>query len=63
MCLVGMSYNIIRVPPKNEDFDDTLQEAKVLCSISPADKNKPSYYHSFGKCIHQTQNNYSLLHS
>ncbi|XP_053473731.1 carotenoid-cleaving dioxygenase, mitochondrial isoform X1 [Ictalurus furcatus] len=43
----GALYNIIRVPPRNEDHDDTLQGAKVLCSISPADKNKPSYYHSF----------------
>lgn len=52
MCLVGAFYNIIRVPPKKEDLDDTLQAAKILCSISPAEKNKPSYYHSFGKCTH-----------
>ncbi|MCI4394421.1 hypothetical protein PGIGA_G00168520 [Pangasianodon gigas] len=43
----GAFYNIIRVPSKKEDLDDTLQGAKVLCSISPADKSKPSYYHSF----------------
>ncbi|XP_027021164.2 carotenoid-cleaving dioxygenase, mitochondrial isoform X2 [Tachysurus fulvidraco] len=43
----GTLYNIIKVPPGNEAGDDTLQGAKVLCSISPAEKNKPSYYHSF----------------
>ncbi|XP_060719086.1 carotenoid-cleaving dioxygenase, mitochondrial-like isoform X2 [Tachysurus vachellii] len=43
----GVFYNIIKVPPGNEAGDDTLQGAKVLCSISPAEKNKPSYYHSF----------------
>ncbi|KAB5522491.1 hypothetical protein PHYPO_G00160090 [Pangasianodon hypophthalmus] len=43
----GALYNIIRVPPKNEDPDETLHGANVLCSISPAEKNKPSYYHSF----------------
>ncbi|XP_017316115.1 carotenoid-cleaving dioxygenase, mitochondrial isoform X1 [Ictalurus punctatus] len=43
----GALYNIISVPPKNEDPDETLHGAKVLCSISPAEKNKPSYYHSF----------------
>ncbi|KAK2816372.1 hypothetical protein Q7C36_022643 [Tachysurus vachellii] len=43
----GALYNIIRVPPKNEDPDETLHGATVLCSISPAEKNNPSYYHSF----------------
>ncbi|KAF7688698.1 hypothetical protein HF521_013505 [Silurus meridionalis] len=43
----GTLYNIIRVPPNKEDPDETLHGAKVLCSISPAEKNKPSYYHSF----------------
>ncbi|MCJ8748617.1 hypothetical protein PDJAM_G00166920 [Pangasius djambal] len=43
----GAFYNIIRVPSKKDHLDDTLQGAKVLCSISPADKTKPSYYHSF----------------
>ncbi|XP_053341396.1 carotenoid-cleaving dioxygenase, mitochondrial [Clarias gariepinus] len=43
----GALYNIIRVPPKTEDSDETLHGAEVLCSIFPAEKNKPSYYHSF----------------
>ncbi|XP_030393877.1 beta,beta-carotene 9',10'-oxygenase isoform X1 [Gopherus evgoodei] len=44
----GSSYNIIRIPPQKSNCDDTLQGAKVLCSIAPAEKMKPSYYHSFG---------------
>uniref|UniRef100_A0AAQ5ZMQ5 Carotenoid-cleaving dioxygenase, mitochondrial n=1 Tax=Amphiprion ocellaris TaxID=80972 RepID=A0AAQ5ZMQ5_AMPOC len=43
----GALYNIIRVPPEKKDEKDTLQGAKVLCSIVPADKSHPSYYHSF----------------
>ncbi|XP_063059565.1 carotenoid-cleaving dioxygenase, mitochondrial [Engraulis encrasicolus] len=44
----GIFYNIICVPPERESVEDTLQGAKVLCSITPtADKGKPSYYHSF----------------
>ncbi|NXS37677.1 BCDO2 oxygenase, partial [Pomatostomus ruficeps] len=44
----GSSYNIIRVPPQEPGCGDTLQGAKVLCSIPPRDRAKPSYYHSFG---------------
>ncbi|NWT15378.1 BCDO2 oxygenase, partial [Vireo altiloquus] len=44
----GSSYNIIRVPPQESGHGDTLEGAKVLCSIPPMDKAKPSYYHSFG---------------
>ncbi|XP_056141019.1 carotenoid-cleaving dioxygenase, mitochondrial-like [Lampris incognitus] len=43
----GALYNIIRVPPEKTDSRDTLQGAKVLCSIVPANKSHPSYYHSF----------------
>ncbi|XP_017287496.1 beta,beta-carotene 9',10'-oxygenase [Kryptolebias marmoratus] len=43
----GTLYNIIRVPPKKTDTNDTLQGAKILCSIVPANKSHPSYYHSF----------------
>nr|XP_020454650.1 beta,beta-carotene 9',10'-oxygenase isoform X2 [Monopterus albus] len=43
----GALYNIIRVPPEKTDTKDTLQGAKVLCSIVPANKSHPSYYHSF----------------
>ncbi|XP_048838566.1 carotenoid-cleaving dioxygenase, mitochondrial-like isoform X1 [Brienomyrus brachyistius] len=43
----GAFYNIIRVPPEKAGPEDTLQEAKVVCSIPSAIKNKPSYYHSF----------------
>ncbi|KAM4620307.1 carotenoid-cleaving dioxygenase, mitochondrial [Polymixia lowei] len=43
----GALYNIISVPPEKADTKDTLQGAKVLCSIIPADKSHPSYYHSF----------------
>lgn len=45
----GALYNIIRVPPEKTEATDTLQGAKVLCSIVPKDKSHPSYYHSFGK--------------
>ncbi|NXT69145.1 BCDO2 oxygenase, partial [Chaetops frenatus] len=44
----GSSYNIIRVPPQEPGHGDTLEGAKVLCSIPPRDRAKPSYYHSFG---------------
>ncbi|XP_022044541.2 carotenoid-cleaving dioxygenase, mitochondrial-like [Acanthochromis polyacanthus] len=43
----GALYNIIRVPPEKKDDKDTLQGAKVLCSIVPVNKSHPSYYHSF----------------
>lgn len=45
----GALYNFIRVPPEKKDATDTLQGAKILCSIAPANKSHPSYYHSFGK--------------
>lgn len=44
----GVFYNIIRVPPERDSPEDTLEGAKILCSIAPRDKSKPSYYHSFG---------------
>ncbi|NXO73859.1 BCDO2 oxygenase, partial [Phainopepla nitens] len=44
----GSSYNIIRVPPQESGHGDTLEGARVLCSIPPMDRAKPSYYHSFG---------------
>ncbi|KAF2985390.1 hypothetical protein EK904_004170 [Melospiza melodia maxima] len=44
----GSSYNIIRVPPQESGHGDTLEGAKVLCSIPPMNRAKPSYYHSFG---------------
>ncbi|KAM6044866.1 carotenoid-cleaving dioxygenase, mitochondrial isoform 1-T1 [Theristicus caerulescens] len=44
----GSRYNIIQVPPQKSNRSDTLEGAKVLCSIAPMDKTKPSYYHSFG---------------
>ncbi|XP_068186443.1 carotenoid-cleaving dioxygenase, mitochondrial [Antennarius striatus] len=43
----GAMYNIIRVPPEKTNAPDTLQGAKILCSILPKDKSHPSYYHSF----------------
>lgn len=43
----GVLYNIIRVPPEKMESEDTLQGAKILCSIVPANKSHPSYYHSF----------------
>lgn len=47
----GALYNIIRVPPEKTDANDTLQGAKILCSIEPANKSHPSYYHSFGELL------------
>ncbi|XP_062995457.1 carotenoid-cleaving dioxygenase, mitochondrial isoform X2 [Elgaria multicarinata webbii] len=45
----GSNYNIICVPPQTPGSNDaTLQGAKVLCTIEPENKMKPSYYHSFG---------------
>ncbi|NXF94289.1 BCDO2 oxygenase, partial [Eubucco bourcierii] len=44
----GSSYNIIQIPPQKSRCSDTLEGAKVLCSIAPMDRMKPSYYHSFG---------------
>ncbi|XP_078028524.1 carotenoid-cleaving dioxygenase, mitochondrial isoform X2 [Epinephelus lanceolatus] len=43
----GALYNIIRVPPEKKDATETLEGAKVLCSIVPVNKSHPSYYHSF----------------
>ncbi|XP_028451334.1 beta,beta-carotene 9',10'-oxygenase isoform X1 [Perca flavescens] len=43
----GALYNIITVPPEKTDAKETLQGAKILCSIVPANKSHPSYYHSF----------------
>ncbi|XP_067348019.1 carotenoid-cleaving dioxygenase, mitochondrial isoform X2 [Channa argus] len=43
----GALYNIIKVPPEKTDPKDTLQGAVILCSIVPANKSHPSYYHSF----------------
>uniref|UniRef100_A0A6Q2XES2 Carotenoid-cleaving dioxygenase, mitochondrial n=1 Tax=Esox lucius TaxID=8010 RepID=A0A6Q2XES2_ESOLU len=43
----GALYNIIKVPSTKNNPDETLEGAKVLCSIIPADKSRPSYYHSF----------------
>nr|XP_055052368.1 beta-carotene oxygenase 2b isoform X1 [Misgurnus anguillicaudatus] len=43
----GAFYNIIKVPPKKMNPDDTLEGATVVCSIPSEDKSKPSYYHSF----------------
>ncbi|CAG02881.1 unnamed protein product, partial [Tetraodon nigroviridis] len=44
----GALYNIIRVPPEKSEATETLHGAKVLCSIVPQHKSRPSYYHSFG---------------
>ncbi len=49
LCFIGAFYNIIRVPPERDGPEDTLEGAKILCSIAPRDKSKPSYYHSFGE--------------
>ncbi|XP_061558161.1 carotenoid-cleaving dioxygenase, mitochondrial-like isoform X2 [Phycodurus eques] len=43
----GSAYNIICVPPEKSNAEDTLQGAKILCSIAPANRYQPSYYHSF----------------
>nr|XP_056716223.1 carotenoid-cleaving dioxygenase, mitochondrial-like [Euleptes europaea] len=45
----GSKYNIIQIPPQKSSPEDTnLKGAKILCSIQPEEKMKPSYYHSFG---------------
>ncbi|KAM5142359.1 carotenoid-cleaving dioxygenase, mitochondrial-like [Mantella aurantiaca] len=44
----GTRYNIIRVPPQKSNSAETLEGAKVICSIEPEEKMKPAYYHSFG---------------
>ncbi|KAJ3603431.1 hypothetical protein NHX12_028177 [Muraenolepis orangiensis] len=50
----GFFYNIIRVPPQEEEGDNgakkdaaDLTGAKVICSIAASEPRKPSYYHSF----------------
>ena len=53
--ILGALYNIIKVPPMKNNPEETLEGAKVLCSIVPADKARPSYYHSFGKPIKHLQ--------
>ncbi|XP_067910178.1 carotenoid-cleaving dioxygenase, mitochondrial-like isoform X2 [Heterodontus francisci] len=44
----GTIYNIIAVPPQKSDDEETLQGARIVCGITPVDRMKPSYYHSFG---------------
>nr|XP_020648833.1 beta,beta-carotene 9',10'-oxygenase isoform X1 [Pogona vitticeps]XP_020648839.1 beta,beta-carotene 9',10'-oxygenase isoform X1 [Pogona vitticeps] len=45
----GSNYNIICVPPQTPgSSDSSLEGAKVLCTIEPEDRMRPSYYHSFG---------------
>ncbi|XP_026138906.1 beta-carotene oxygenase 2b [Carassius auratus] len=43
----GAFYNIIMVPSKKVNPNDTLEGATVVCSIPSEDKTRPSYYHSF----------------
>ncbi|KAG9348269.1 hypothetical protein JZ751_002004 [Albula glossodonta] len=43
----GATYNIICVPPERNSSEETLEGAKVICTIPSLDKGKPSYYHSF----------------
>ncbi|XP_061682546.1 beta-carotene oxygenase 2b [Syngnathoides biaculeatus] len=45
--LKGSYYNIIQVPQTKNNNEETLEGAKVLCSIPSTDSAKPSYYHSF----------------
>lgn len=61
LLLPGVLYNIIRVPPEKTESEDTLQGAKILCSIVPANKSHPSYYHSFGKAAHQGTTHYACF--
>ncbi|XP_060036049.1 carotenoid-cleaving dioxygenase, mitochondrial isoform X2 [Erinaceus europaeus] len=44
----GSYYNVIRVPPEKVDHGETIHGAQVICSITSAERMKPSYYHSFG---------------
>ncbi|XP_049582717.1 beta-carotene oxygenase 2b [Syngnathus scovelli] len=46
-CSKGSHYNIIQVPPTKNNSQETLEGAKVLCSIPSAKSGTPSYYHSF----------------
>uniref|UniRef100_A0A8C9W6A2 Carotenoid-cleaving dioxygenase, mitochondrial n=1 Tax=Scleropages formosus TaxID=113540 RepID=A0A8C9W6A2_SCLFO len=43
----GAFYNIICVPPERVEPEETLEGARIVCSIAPVNKSKPSYYHSF----------------
>ncbi|XP_051934902.1 beta-carotene oxygenase 2b [Hippocampus zosterae] len=43
----GSYYNIIQVPQMKYSTEETLEGAKVLCSIPSTDSAKPSYFHSF----------------
>ncbi|MFT7818525.1 beta,beta-carotene 9',10'-oxygenase-like isoform X2 [Arapaima gigas] len=43
----GAFYNIICVSPERVGPGETLEGAKIVCSIPPLNKSKPSYYHSF----------------
>ncbi|XP_060107652.1 carotenoid-cleaving dioxygenase, mitochondrial-like [Heteronotia binoei] len=53
----GSNYNIIKVPPQKSSPEETsLQGAKILCTIQPEEKMKPSYYHSFAM-----SNNYVIF--
>uniref|UniRef100_A0A8C5VVS3 Carotenoid-cleaving dioxygenase, mitochondrial n=1 Tax=Microcebus murinus TaxID=30608 RepID=A0A8C5VVS3_MICMU len=46
--LPGSCYNVIRVPPEKVDPGETIDGAQVICSITSAERMKPSYFHSFG---------------
>ncbi|XP_061538356.1 carotenoid-cleaving dioxygenase, mitochondrial-like [Phycodurus eques] len=43
----GSYYNIIQVAQTKNNSEETLEGAKVLCSIPSTESAKPSYYHSF----------------
>ncbi|CAH2320158.1 beta,beta-carotene 9, 10 -oxygenase isoform X1 [Pelobates cultripes] len=43
----GIFYNIIKVPAQ-QNAEETLHGARVVCSIPARNSLKPSYYHSFG---------------
>uniref|UniRef100_A0A3Q1BZR9 Beta-carotene 15, 15-dioxygenase 2, like n=1 Tax=Amphiprion ocellaris TaxID=80972 RepID=A0A3Q1BZR9_AMPOC len=47
----GFFYNIIRVPPPEENAakedSEDLNGAQVICSIQASESRKPSYFHSF----------------
>lgn len=42
-------YNIIRIPPMQDDKEDPLKKLKVVTSFPCRERFKPSYVHSFGK--------------
>uniref|UniRef100_A0A8C2HDG7 Retinoid isomerohydrolase RPE65 n=1 Tax=Cyprinus carpio TaxID=7962 RepID=A0A8C2HDG7_CYPCA len=45
---MSLAYNIVKIPPPQEDKSDPIEKSKVLVQFPSSERYKPSYIHSFG---------------